>query len=180
MEFHQCLQQAGIQDLLRKECRYSWTSEQEFGQRIFSRIDTIMVNSHWLADFSSSGLSFFQMNSDHFPGSLKFFGLHDHGSEPFKFFRHYGQGLALSYSRHTYHLRKLSRKVFRDVNSQYAQAEQNLNRIQMEIQQNTSNAQLYNAKEEAWADFNLWKTKLESFYMQKSKENWLNLGDTNK
>lgn len=30
MDFQQCIQQAGLQDIAWKGCRYSWTNKQEF------------------------------------------------------------------------------------------------------------------------------------------------------
>lgn len=65
------------------------------------------------------------------------------------------------------------------MHQKYVAAKENLNRIQVQIQQSPLNEELYKAEQDAWDTFNLWKSRMESFYIQKSKEEWLNLGDSN-
>ena len=62
---------------------------------------------------------------------------------------------------------------------QLAAAQHQLSTILISIQQQPSNGALYKRETEARENVHLWNQRLESLYIQKSKEEWLNLDDTN-
>lgn len=78
-----------------------------------------------------------------------------------------------------YPLQKLNKEVFGDIQIRYANARNELNNIMAQLQQQPHNEQLYQEEKAAWEKIHLWRDRLESFYIQKSKEDWLNLDDMN-
>jgi len=86
-DFQQCTCIIRVQDLAWKGCRYTWTNKQEFGLRIFSRIDHVLVSSLWLDTFLNSEAHFLAEDiSDHSHGLVIFFKLQHLGPKPFKHF----------------------------------------------------------------------------------------------
>ncbi|KAJ8434757.1 hypothetical protein Cgig2_019682 [Carnegiea gigantea] len=76
-------------------------------------------------------------------------------------------------------LKALNKDHFGDVTVQFVAAKEKLNSIQFETRTKPYDVQLYTDEDKAWDDYHTWHNRLESFYVQKTKENWLNLGDSN-
>ncbi|KAJ8449507.1 hypothetical protein Cgig2_002304 [Carnegiea gigantea] len=76
-------------------------------------------------------------------------------------------------------LRKLNKEVFGDVQVQYATTRNVLTDVMILIQRQPQNEQLYKEEKPAMEKVHTWEQRLESFYKQKSKEEWPNLDDTN-
>jgi len=68
---------------------------------------------------------------------------------------------------------------FSGVQIQYTQAKENLKQAQYQVQANPHLQNLYVKEQQCIKEFQKWQQCLERFLIQKTKEDWLNLGDTN-
>ncbi|KAJ8439702.1 hypothetical protein Cgig2_009526 [Carnegiea gigantea] len=161
-----------------------------------------MANGQWLAKLPNSKVIFHPDDtSDHYPGVLRFFEMQEQGRKTFRFFDMWTTDPQfLQIVSETWNipvqgtpmftiskklellqlpLRKLNKEVFRDVQVKYAAARNALNDIMVHIQQQPQNENLYKEEKAAIENVQTRKQRLESFYEQKSKDEWLNLDDTN-
>ncbi|KAJ8437838.1 hypothetical protein Cgig2_000392 [Carnegiea gigantea] len=116
----------------------------------------------WLEKFPSAETLFLASDlSDHYPALVKFFEANKYGPKPFKFFDMWSTDASFLHVV---------------ANVQYAKAQEQLLRLQVEIQTRPYEIYLYKAEERAIADYKLWKHRAQSFMIQKTKEDWLNLG----
>ncbi|KAJ8442348.1 hypothetical protein Cgig2_018604 [Carnegiea gigantea] len=77
--FVQCAMDCGLQDL-------RFTGKHHEGQRVFLKIDRVIINQEWLSAFLESEAHFLPENtSDHSPAVVKFFNM-NLGPNPFKYF----------------------------------------------------------------------------------------------
>ncbi|KAK9668455.1 hypothetical protein RND81_13G061800 [Saponaria officinalis] len=66
--FNACILDCGLIDLQSSGCEYTWTSNQDGSDRVWSKLDRALVNGPWLAKFSSSSVHFPPAGiSDHSP-----------------------------------------------------------------------------------------------------------------
>ena len=73
----------------------------------------------------------------------------------------------------------LNKRTFGDIQVQCEKAKEQLLRLQMEIQTCPNDIELYKAEDRAIAEHKLWQHRIQSFMIQKTKKDWLNLGDSN-
>ncbi|KAK9665366.1 hypothetical protein RND81_14G107800 [Saponaria officinalis] len=67
LDFNACILHCGLEDMQSTGCDYSWTNKQE-GSRVWSKLDRVLVNSTWLAQFPSSSAKVMPSGiSDHSP-----------------------------------------------------------------------------------------------------------------
>ena len=85
-DFASCIENSDLFELRNCGHYYSWTNKSKGDNRILSRIDRCIINSHWLnkytgatVDFLSSGLS------DHSPLLINCSNSHPSGGRPFTF-----------------------------------------------------------------------------------------------
>ncbi|KAJ8430524.1 hypothetical protein Cgig2_012923 [Carnegiea gigantea] len=76
-------------------------------------------------------------------------------------------------------LRKLNKDHFSEVQTQFATAKENLSYIRHQLQTNPFQQTLSEEEKKLMAEYQLWHSRPECFPIQKTKEDWLNLGDTN-
>ena len=73
-DFQDCLNTARLQDMNQKGCRYTQTNKQEYGDRIFSKLDHVLVNNKWITNYPTTETLFLTEEVfDHCPGLIKFF-----------------------------------------------------------------------------------------------------------
>lgn len=175
--------------------------DQQAGACIYSKIDRVLANQAWLDVYPNSEAHFLaEDTSDHSPGLVIFYTLQHLGPKPFKYFDMWStdpifqevvtsnwkkrtkgnsmQQIALKLKR-LQKPRKLNREKFSEVQVQFATAKENLSNIRLQLQEHPFQENLYEEEKRLVNDYQLWQTRLESFLVQKTKEDWLNLGDTN-
>ncbi|KAJ8422097.1 hypothetical protein Cgig2_016816 [Carnegiea gigantea] len=74
---------------------------------------------------------------------------------------------------------QLNKDHFSDIQIKFATAKERLSNLRMHTQNNPLQQTLYEEETRLVAKYQLWHDRLESFCLQKTKEDWLNLGDTN-
>jgi len=73
----------------------------------------------------------------------------------------------------------LNKSQFSGVQAQFARAKDKLSQIRLQIQARPQIQSLYIEEQKCMDEYQMWQQSLESFLVQKTKEDWLNLGDTN-
>ena len=57
-KFNECLQHSGLDDIKSMGCKYTWTNKQKSKDRVWGKLDRVMVNTTWLANFPNSQANF--------------------------------------------------------------------------------------------------------------------------
>ena len=82
-----CLRRSGLQEHVSQGPFFTWSIKQEGEDRVFSKIDRVLMNDRWEDQYGSSMVTFYPEGiSDHSPCVISF----DHNMiikpRPFKFF----------------------------------------------------------------------------------------------
>ena len=71
IEFRNCVEQCGLEDIQYSGNRYTWNNKQLGEERICSKIDRIMANEEWKSNFENAEAVFFKEGYfDHSPAVL--------------------------------------------------------------------------------------------------------------
>ncbi|KAK9673138.1 hypothetical protein RND81_12G148900 [Saponaria officinalis] len=74
LAFNQCILHGGLEDLQSTGCEFTWTNKQDGLARVWSKLDSVMVNSTWLQHFPSTTAVFLPLGiSDHSPALVTIF-----------------------------------------------------------------------------------------------------------
>lgn len=88
----QHFQDANISDLKFKGCKFTWSNRSMGVRGITSKLDRVLVNPQWLAEFNDSEAEFLPAGvSDHSPMVVSIFKKLHKGRKPFKFYNFWTQ-----------------------------------------------------------------------------------------
>ncbi|XP_074271665.1 uncharacterized protein LOC141595601 [Silene latifolia] len=83
----QVVQDCHIEDLGARGSFYTWTNKHEYGTKVYSRLDKVLVNVEWVTMFPDSYVHYLPEGLfDHCPGLIHFEGEIHRGGTPFKYF----------------------------------------------------------------------------------------------
>ncbi|XP_019232866.1 PREDICTED: uncharacterized protein LOC109213514 [Nicotiana attenuata] len=182
------------------EMRIVGRSFTRTNSHVFSRIDRVVVNSEWITKMPH--LDAMVMNpyfSDHSPLCIKF-GEEPQNFRPFRFFNHLADhkeflqivtnawtgketaqmsGIWRKLKAVKGELKKLNTTEFAAVDKKVKHARQQLQEIQEKIRNNYQQARLFEEEKGLKKQLEKWVNIEESIFKQKSKNQWLKLGDSN-
>ena len=194
-----------LSDLIQLKCighSYSWNSKGLGDGRVHSRIDWSWGNSSWMGLYGSATVDYLNHSiSDHTPLLFKVGGSKKYGGKPFQFFNHLAdhpsfeslvkeawegssssspmQKLWTKLQHAKQLLKDLHHKDFSAAQQRIEQARLDLETVQTQLQSDFGNAQLHRKEKELTEDLKKWSRIEESAVAQKSRVQWLQLGDDN-
>ncbi|XP_057246771.1 uncharacterized protein LOC130589518 [Beta vulgaris subsp. vulgaris] len=202
MEFRQCLRNCELQEQVNVGPFFTWSNKQEGCDRVFSRIDRVVVNEKWMEQYPNAETLFLPENiSDHCPCLIKLDKRVINKPKPFRFFNMWTE--ATSFMERVQAgweeriqgtpmfivvkklkglkrgLKELNKERFADVENAADEAYKKLIGIQQQIHQDPRNAQLHRIEGEAKDEYLALNKARLSFLQQKVKQQWVKNGDSN-
>ncbi|XP_048492953.1 uncharacterized protein LOC125493541 [Beta vulgaris subsp. vulgaris] len=200
--FRKCTRICKVQDLPTSGPFFTWSNKQEGEQRVFSKIDRVLVNSRWIDNFRNAYAMFISEGiSDHCACVLKLDNTLIEKARPFKFCNMWAlddsfldivqtgwqvriEGVPMfrvvsKLKKLKQSLKMLHKHKFSQVENDAAIALIKLLDIQKAIHSDPHNADLHRKEDEARSTYeDLNKAKM-SFIRQKVKQDWIKGGDEN-
>ncbi|XP_021769725.1 uncharacterized protein LOC110733967 [Chenopodium quinoa] len=201
-DFQQCIDELALVEIKSKGASYSWSNKAHSGPRTCSRIDRGLVNQEWLNLYGHVEAIFLPPpHSDHSPIALDILPSQSGKGRPFRYLNCLADhdnflssvatawqalisGSAMSTVWHKLKrvksaLKSLNTQKFGDVNAKVEAAHNLLISIQHQISEDVTNTELQVKELEAIEAVKKWVGIQESIYKQKSRVDWLQLGDGN-
>ncbi|XP_060178070.1 uncharacterized protein LOC132608002 [Lycium barbarum] len=196
-DFQDCLDDCGLTDLHYVGRSYTWTNNH-----VYSRIDRAIVNSTWITQMTSERVLIMEPNFfDHSPLWIRFQQLSQNRERSFKFLNCLVESpqfmpLVAGRWKHTdshvnlrttwnklkvvkYHLKTLNTTQFRGVEEKLNTIRSQLKQVQVQMGNSIPTPQLIADEKELKIQLEKWSKIEESVYRQKSRIQWLRLGDSN-
>ncbi|XP_048493226.1 uncharacterized protein LOC125493756 [Beta vulgaris subsp. vulgaris] len=202
MDFRQCLRNCELQEQVTVGPFFTWSNKQEGCDRVFSRIDRVVVNEKWMEQYPNAETLFLPENiSDHCPCLIKLDKRVINKPKPFRFFNMWTE--ATSFMERVQvgweeriqgtpmfivvkklkglkrGLKELNKERFADVENAADEAYKKLIGIQQQIHQDPRNAQLHRIEGDAKDEYLALNKARLSFLQQKVKQQWVKKGDSN-
>lgn len=194
-DFKEFMMKAGMTEMRTVGRNFTWTNSH-----VFSRIDRAVVHSEWITKMPHlDAMVMDPYFSNHFPLCVKF-GEEPQNPRPFRFFNHLAdhkeflQIVTNVWTRKEIaqmpviwkklkevkgELKKLNTTEFAAVDTKVKHARQQLKEIQERIRNNYLQTKLFEEEEEMKKRLEKWVNIEESIFNQKSRNQWLKLGDSN-
>ncbi|KAH7863070.1 hypothetical protein Vadar_012922 [Vaccinium darrowii] len=200
-EFRQCLLATNMEEMITRGFWFTWTNCRGGGGTNMSRIDRVLVNNSWLDVFpDTEALAHAPGISDHC--SLLVTVLKEVAyRRPFRFFNFWMKHhqfkvlvrtswdaplngsamfrLTMKLKRLKPVLRELNKKCFSNISHRVVEARQHMDALQLLCAQNAGDDNIRAQEKEAVRLYMELSAAEESFKKQKSRVNWLALGDQN-
>ncbi|XP_043717970.1 uncharacterized protein LOC122665905 [Telopea speciosissima] len=171
--FNDCIEDVGADDLRWTSFPLTWSNKRAGSNRIACKLDRFLVNEEWLTAFPSSQASFDNPDiSVHSPISLAIQPFTSFGLKPFKFFDIKLKNVKAA-------LKDWNLKVFGNISHQVVDCKERLASLQASLQTDFLNESLALEEKEVSSQLSALLAREESFLKQKSRINWLDLGDSN-
>lgn len=200
-EFNQCLLDINMEELATRGSWFTWSNKRGGGGANMSRIDRVLVNGDWLDMFpESEALAYVPGISDHCSLLVTVFK-EVACKKPFRFFNFWMKHhqfkelvqnswllpvtgspmvrLSLKLRRLKPVLRDLNANCFSNISGRVMEARTQMENLQNLCSQNPGNESLREMEKKAIRVFMELSAAEESFKKQKSRVNWLALGDQN-
>lgn len=201
-DFENFVDQAEVVEVQSKGSHYSWSNKGEGNRRNASRIDRGLVNKEWMDTFNATEVVYHPPGlSDHCPLVFTVDKEENEGGRPFRFLNALAshdqfkeavvmgwgeaQGNAtmnqvwMKLKNVKKELKKLNSKEFAQVAEKVEDARHRLYEAQVQLQDDIANIELQQAEREHTHQLKYWSAVEESIMKQKSRIDWLKLGDAN-
>ncbi|XP_062089505.1 uncharacterized protein LOC133796040 [Humulus lupulus] len=192
-----------VEELKCEGALYSWSNNQEAGDRIFSKLDRVFINDLWLEVFPKTIARFkWDCISDHSFYVIRNQEVNKVGFVPFRFGNHWmqyrgykeavlccwnepvtsGGGLCrivqkLHRVKHV--LKRFNREEVGDIVLSYRKAKEDYSRAQEALAYNTSDLSLQHSVTQAHLTVSVMQSRYACFLKQQSKLNWIKFSDDN-
>ncbi|XP_074288880.1 uncharacterized protein LOC141614026 [Silene latifolia] len=200
--FVDCLADCGMTDIHATGAYFTWTNKQDPEHRKYSRLDRFLINHDWLDEFPDMNAHFHPGGlMDHTPCIVRNIKLDGRRNASFKYFNMWGSAPEFhEIVQHTWsqqivgskmfgvvkklkalkgELRKLNSSCFSDVELRANQAIINLEKIQLQIEEDYDRTDLIAVELQALEEVKYWSKARDSFLQQKAKTQWISEGDSN-
>ncbi|XP_021744067.1 uncharacterized protein LOC110710117 [Chenopodium quinoa] len=195
-DFQNLVDDLDLTELKRKGSFYSWSNKAHTGLRTLSRLDRAFGNQAWLASHGHVETVYLPPSlSDHSPVFLDTFSGPVGKGRPFRFLNYiadhpdfldtvsqaWGSGNSVWQKLNSVKssIKSLTSKQFGNIEEKIDQANDELSRIQTLMAQNPDDLDLYAKESDAIKVVKHWNDIQESIFKQKSRINWVKLGDGN-
>ncbi|XP_077226476.1 uncharacterized protein LOC143859710 [Tasmannia lanceolata] len=201
-EFNSCLTTCALTDLRSVGLNLTWNNKGKQGNLKMAKLDRSLVNEEWLHSYPNSFTEFFPPGiSDHSPFIVSCFNHQSLGPRPFKFMDMWlaDKSLYPIVERAWNHkvkgnpmfsfiqklkvvknqIKEWNREVFGRIDIQVPIIRKSLLKIQASIEQDPASPHLLDQEAKIRVDLLKFSSLEESFLKQKSRAQWLKLGDSN-
>ncbi|XP_074299353.1 uncharacterized protein LOC141630431 [Silene latifolia] len=198
----QVVQDCQLDDLSARGAFYTWSNKHEDGEKIYSRIDRVLINDDWAIMFSDSYVHFLPEGMfDHCPCLINFDGSVQRKGAPFKYFNMWSMapdypdivkegwnlvchGTAMfkvvtKLKGLKYQLKKLDKYQFGDIVNLTHVAELSLKQTQEMLVGDPLNEDLCKIERVCAKEVEDLRKARDQFLTQKAKCEWLKHGDDN-
>ncbi|KAG5548914.1 hypothetical protein RHGRI_014320 [Rhododendron griersonianum] len=199
-EFNSCLQSTELVDLRFSGCYYTWSNKQLGDAHISTKIDRVLVNERWIKDFCWSNAHFLNPGvSDHSPAVVYLTASTPPRKRPFRFFNFlaehpkfietvqqvwrkviFGNPMYCVCEKLKHlqgDLKKLNTDEYSDLSARVASLRLQLAAIQSELGSHPNDPSKQAIERELCKQFLVFARAEESLAKQKSRVQWLKLGD---
>ncbi|XP_028120127.1 uncharacterized protein LOC114317570 [Camellia sinensis] len=200
--FNSMVLDSELEDLCYKGCQFTWSNKQGGGNFITSKIDRVLVNERWLTVNPNSYALFLPSGvSDHSPVIVQLGGEEAKLKKPFKFFDFWANhcdflpsvyGVWRKYIRGSPMfrvcqklktlkpiLKELNKKEYSEISTRVGVAKDHLLNSQIKLDKDPLNLTLQETERAAYVKYIDLSKAEESLAHQKSRIQWLGLGDRN-
>ncbi|XP_074306169.1 uncharacterized protein LOC141641406 [Silene latifolia] len=198
----QVTQDCQLYDLVAKGAFYTWTNKHDIGSKVCSRLDRVLINGEWLAEFPDSYSHFLPEGVfDHCPAIIRLEMDRLRTGSSFKYYNmwasspDYKEIVRTGWNQQVYGspmykvtwklkalkgcFRNLNREQFGDIENLTHLAEIALTQCQEELSKDPLNVELNQAEKLYAVEFvNLQKAR-DQYLSQKAKVEWMHMGDCN-
>ncbi|XP_019239018.1 PREDICTED: uncharacterized protein LOC109219060 [Nicotiana attenuata] len=194
-DFKETIEDCNLAELPTVGREYTWTNGH-----VFSRIDRAIVNDSWMINMPPQQVQIMNsMFSDHSPLGLELEVRRDNRKRPFKFYNcmadhpEFVKIVENSWTRKNERmedvwrnlksvkaaLKLLNNEEFKNVKEKIKNTRKELNEIQDNMKNADPTNHLFEEEKKLLLQLEKWDKIEESIYKQKSRVQWLRLGDTN-
>ncbi|XP_050233167.1 uncharacterized protein LOC126681663 [Mercurialis annua] len=201
-ELSNCVSAAGLIEIRSVGCQFTWNNNQLGINRIWRKLDRVFANGNVNENFHRIYNEALPCGiSDHSPIVTILESEQRSGSRKFKFFNFWTlhpdfrtileeewrinyrgfhiYKLVQKLKAISYRLSKLNRSQFSDISKRTDNHREILNRLQVDLQRDPTNTFLIDEERVMSNHFRFLLKCEESYFKQKSRIQWLNLGDSN-
>lgn len=202
VDFAECVHYCGLHDMQQVGCRYTWNNKQQGDNRVYSKLDRVLINEEWMANLPDSYVNFLPEGwLDHTPVVIQFDKAVVIGKKPFKFYdmwashHSFDEIVAKAWQRPVVgtpmfklvqklkmlksDLKELKKSCYSDIKMRYYTARAHVNQVQEELQKKPCDNTLLVKEKELLEEFCDLRKDYTSFLYQKSKMKWIQEGDEN-
>ena len=200
--FRRCAEACKLEDLKYTGNLFTWSNKQQGEDRVYAKLDRVLVNSLWQGKFDNSEEVFLPEGTfDHCPIVVSFYKLEGHRKRPFKYYKMWSLAasfkdkvseswsavstgvpmfsLVTKLKRLKHVLKKLNSEDFAQLHIKEEAAKLKKLSIQELLQSNPMNPVLIRDKCEARNHYVFCQQAHRSFLSQKTKIEWIIKGDEN-
>ncbi|XP_062118934.1 uncharacterized protein LOC133832635 [Humulus lupulus] len=201
-EFLNCISSCQLDDVKYSGNFYTWSNKQQGTDKIYSKIDRVMVNQAWMDKFPNAEAIFHNEGLfDHTPAVLTVHPDIPSGKKPFKYYRmwsshpQYHQEVCRGWHQKVtgtkmYQIvsklknlksifKELNKKGYSEIHMTYVQAKEKLSDCQNKMHRDPLNVILQSQELEARQQYAAVQKNYSSFLSQKAKVAWVKEGDEN-
>ncbi|XP_060189094.1 uncharacterized protein LOC132618052 [Lycium barbarum] len=201
-EFTECVDRCGLQDLKSSVSYYTWSNKQKGDDRVYSKIDRVLVNTDWITLLPTSRVHFLNEGLfDHCPAIISWEDGNKGVVRQFKYFNMWSSApdfkekVERSWNEHSMGrkmfrvrgkmqrlkkvLLQLNKARFSDIEVQAEKAMTRLTKCQHQIQLNPQNKQLIDKEVQLANECLKVQRARDQVLQQKCKVAWLKEGDQN-
>ncbi|KAI8530014.1 hypothetical protein RHMOL_Rhmol11G0021000 [Rhododendron molle] len=199
-EFNDCLFALELDDLKFSGCFFTWANKQDPAHHVTTRLDMVLVNEQWMKDYSCSSAHFPKPGiSDHSPGIVCITPSPRKSTKPFKFFDFIADHpqfftvvqqvwrkviignpmfcVSEKLKLLQRELKFINNRDFSDVSKRVVDTRQLLESLQKDLGSQPSNSFVISKEKEVHRQLLTLLRAKESLATQKSRIQWLKLGD---
>ncbi|XP_019237273.1 PREDICTED: uncharacterized protein LOC109217477 [Nicotiana attenuata] len=194
-EFRALMEDCRLNELTTVGRSYTWTNSH-----VYSRIDRAIVNAHWMMNMPPIQVNVMDPQfSDHSPLCIELEITMDTRGKPFKFFNYLAdhtyfeniirerwdnkersmKGIWQNLRNVKAALKSLNRKEFASTTNKVQQPRETLASIQAQMRTTTAPADMFDTEKITKQQLEKWSKIEENIYKQRSRVQWLKLGDSN-
>ncbi|XP_021858845.2 uncharacterized protein [Spinacia oleracea] len=201
-DFQNCVSKCSIEDAKSSGNFYTWNNKQQGDNRVFSKLDRVLINQAWSSQYPNTEVSFRnEAYFDHCPGVITVYPQLAVGRKPFRFFSIWQEDpryrdIVTSAWNGVYQgtkmfqvvqklknvkitLKVLNTEGFGEIEVKEYKASQTLNTLQTALHLNPSDGELADREKVALQEYNLAHKAYLSFLAHKAKVDWVKGGDDN-
>ncbi|XP_048502731.1 uncharacterized protein LOC125498546 [Beta vulgaris subsp. vulgaris] len=199
--FRRCVTKCELEDMKYSGCYYKWNNKQTDGSKVFCKLDRVLCNVRWCEEFPTTETRFMPEGLfDHSPMLLQIHQVKRKGASPFRFYKMWCEApeflrrvreawsspvngtpmfcVMQRLKRVKAEMQELDKVGFKDIQIADCKTYEYLLECQKQLQQR-QDGEICAKEKEAANEYRKVHAHYISFLQQKSKYEWIKMGDEN-